>query len=75
MFAKFIREKRFISNLSERTIKSYEGYVFGGWKRFVGPQTPNEENLTAFVIGMREAELAVTTCNITIRTEHGDIPR
>jgi hypothetical protein len=43
LFAQFIKEKRFLDNLSEHTIDSYQNDVFRRWMRFVGempiPQT------------------------------------
>ena len=55
LFEKFIRDKRYLKNLSERTIDSYRE-VFGRWIRFVGREMPSEERLETFVVGMREAD-------------------
>lgn len=68
LFKKFLRDKQFISNLSATTLKSYEKDVFGRWKRLVGKEMPTAENLDDFVIEMRQGNLSVTTCNISIRS-------
>ena len=67
LFAQFIKEKRYVANLSERTIHSYENHVFKRWMKYVG-EMPTKQNLTQFVVKMREAGLSVATCNITIRS-------
>lgn len=67
LFDQFIREKRFLANLSERTLASYKE-VFDRWVRFVNHDMPIEENAKNFVMGMREAGMSVTTCNISIRS-------
>jgi len=66
-FEKFIRDKRYLKNLSERTISSYLE-VFKRWVRFVGSELPDHERLEKFVVGMREAGFTITTCNISIRS-------
>jgi site-specific recombinase XerD len=66
-FEKFIRDKRYLKNISERTISSYRE-VFGRWGRFVGREMPNVELLEKFVVGTREAGFTITTCNISIRS-------
>jgi site-specific recombinase XerD len=66
-FEKFIRDKRYLKNLSERTISSYRE-VFGRWVRFVGREMPSASRLERFVVGMREAGFTITTCNISIRS-------
>jgi integrase/recombinase XerD len=67
LFEKFIRDKRYLKNLSERTIDSYRE-VFGRWIRFVGREMPTASGLEKFVVGMREADFTITTCNISIRS-------
>ena len=67
LFAQFIKEKRYICNLSERTIRSYERDVFNRWLKIVGEML-TKQNLMRFVVGMRESGLSATTCNITIRS-------
>lgn len=53
-------------NFSELTPTNC-GYIFKRWQRFVGDM-PTKENLSDFIIKMREAGLSPVTCNITIRT-------
>jgi integrase/recombinase XerD len=67
LFEKFIRDKRYLKNLSSKTIDSYRE-IFGRWVRFVGKEMPNVELLEKFVVGMREAGFTITTCNISIRS-------
>src|SRR5687767_8603944 len=67
LFAQFLKEKKYIANLSERTLHSYENHVFKRWMKYVG-EMPTQENLKEFVIKMREDGLSPTTCNITIRS-------
>lgn len=66
LFSQFIKEKRYVHNLSEKTLESYEA-VFTRWQRLVGG-FPNPTDLIDFVINMREKGLSVTTCNISIRS-------
>src|SRR5205085_2262418 len=64
LFAQFIKEKRYIANLSERTIRSYEKDVFNRWLKLVG-EMPTKQNLMRFVAGMRISEcLNLTLENI-----------
>jgi integrase/recombinase XerD len=65
LFEAYLKECRYLRNFSERTITCAQE-IFRRWERFVGGM-PSKENLPLFVIAMREAGLAVTTCNITIR--------
>lgn len=67
LFARFIKEKRFLCNLSERTLRSYERDVFRRWMKYVG-KMPSPDNLGTFIVGMREDGIGVTTCNISIRS-------
>ena len=67
LFAQFIKEKRYVANLSERTIHSYEKHVFKRWMKYIG-EMPTKTNLTQFIVKMREDGLSPTTCNITIRS-------
>jgi integrase/recombinase XerD len=66
LFDQFTKELRYMRNLSELTIKSYQE-AFNRWQIHVG-EIPTEKNLSRFVIGMREAGLSITTCNIYIRS-------
>jgi integrase/recombinase XerD len=65
LFESFIREKQFLKNVSQLTIRSYRQ----AFDRFCKhSQTIDKASLNAFVIGMREAGLSPTTCNISIRS-------
>jgi site-specific recombinase XerD len=66
LFAQFLKEKLYVANLSRHTITSYQN-VFNRWMKLVG-EMPTKQNLTEFVIKMRERNLSATTCNISIRT-------
>ena len=55
--AQFIKEKRYLNNLSERTLSSYQTDVFKRWMRYVG-KMPTQQNISQLVIGMREQGLA-----------------
>jgi len=61
----FIREKRFLANVSESTIKYY-GYVFNRWEEFVGEE-PNADNIKTFVMKVRESGVSIYTANSYIR--------
>ena len=67
LFTEFIREKRYLANLSEATIRSYYD-VWGRWIRFVGHELPTKTNIIEFVVKMREGGLSPVTCNISIRS-------
>jgi site-specific recombinase XerD len=65
LFEQYIKEMRFLRNFSERTLQGYRE-VFKRWQKYAGG-IPTEERLSDYVIGMREAGLNTTTCNISIR--------
>ncbi|MGH9876138.1 MAG: tyrosine-type recombinase/integrase [Nitrososphaerales archaeon] len=66
LFDQFTKELRYLRNLSERTIFSYTD-AFERWLKFVGTM-PTPASLSQFVLGMREAGLSITSCNIYIRS-------
>jgi integrase/recombinase XerD len=66
-FEKFIKDKRYLANLSELTILSYR-LAFRRWVEAVGKEMPNQDNISTYVIGMRERGLSPVTCNISIRS-------
>jgi site-specific recombinase XerD len=68
LFAQFIKEKKYLGNLSQRTLDSYEKDVYKRWIRFIGDVMPNYENVKTFVIEMTEAGLSPTTINLTVRS-------
>jgi integrase/recombinase XerD len=61
-FEGFIRERRYLKNVSPRTIQWYEE-SFNWLKKY--PLT--EDGVKEFVMGMREAGLKATSCNSRIR--------
>jgi hypothetical protein len=65
LFEQYKKEMLYLRNFSERTLRGYQE-VFNRWQRYVG-EMPTEKNLSRFVIGMREAGLNTTTCNISSR--------
>ena len=67
LFEDFIKEKRYLCNLSERTLNSYRTDMFRRWIRYVGGM-PTQAGINQFIVKMREEGLAISTCNITIRS-------
>lgn len=65
MFEDFIKEKRFLDGVSEKTIKYY-GFVFNRWNAFVGVE-PDADNIKTFVMKVRESGVSVFTANSYIR--------
>ena len=65
LFEQYKKEMLYLRNFSERTLRIYQE-VFGKWQMYVG-EMPSEQNLSRFIIGMREAGLNTTTCNMSIR--------
>jgi integrase/recombinase XerD len=66
LWERYKKEMRYLRNFEERTLRGYQE-VFNRWVKYVG-EMPTEQNLSQFVIGMREAGLNTTTCNISIRS-------
>jgi len=66
LFQQFVKELKYLRTLSDLTITSY-GEAFDRWQKHVD-ELPSEKNLSQFVIGMREANLSITSCNIYIRS-------
>ena len=64
LFEQCEKEMRYLRNFSEHTLKGCRG-VFNRWLKYV-KETPTQQNLSGFVIWMREAGLNATTCNISI---------
>ena len=65
LFEQYKKEMLYLRNFSEKTLQIYQE-VFNRWQKYVG-EMPTEKNLSLFVIGMREAGLNTTSCNISIR--------
>jgi len=63
-FTQFIQERRFLKNSSELTILFYKD-SWKVYKRFCSDI--NKQELTKFVLGMREAGTSPVTCNVRIR--------
>jgi integrase/recombinase XerD len=67
LFSQFIREKRFLGNVSLRTIKTFKDCQ-RAYYRTVGDEIPNKQNIKEYVIKLQESGIAVTTVNFYIRT-------
>jgi integrase/recombinase XerD len=65
LFEQYVKEMRFLRNFSERTLIGYRE-VFKRWQKYAGG-IPTADKLTDYVVGMRQAGLNTTTCNISIR--------
>jgi integrase/recombinase XerD len=65
LFNQYKKEMLYLRNFSEKTLRLYQE-VFDRWIKYAG-EMPAGKNLPQFVIGMREAGLNTTTCNISIR--------
>jgi len=68
LFDQFIKERRFLKNSAEKTIRFYRQ----SWGRFCKsfPQLPDrltKAHLSEFVLNMRESGLSATSCNVYIR--------
>ena len=61
-FEQFIRERKFLHNVSPRTIEWYEQTF-----KWLGKYEPTEASTKEFVIGMREGGLKPISCNSRIR--------
>ena len=53
LFEQFIKEKRYLNNLSERTLHSYRSDMFRRWLLYVGGM-PTQAGINQFVVKMRE---------------------
>lgn len=65
IYDQFIREKRFLENLSERTLKYYRE-VSHIWDKHIGGM-PDKQNIKEFVIKIQESGINVYTANSYIR--------
>lgn len=61
-FEQFIRERRYLHNVSERTVEWYESSL-----RWLPCETPTQQQLNDLVMGMRERGLKPTGINSVIR--------
>ena len=51
MLEEFIKEKRYLDGVSEKTIKYY-GFVFNRWNTFVGPKVHKQLGRTLFLANL-----------------------
>jgi site-specific recombinase XerD len=68
LFEQFIKERRFLKNSSEKTIRFYNQ----SWNRFRKaflqlPDKLSKAHLSEFVLNMRESGLSAISCNVYIR--------
>jgi integrase/recombinase XerD len=61
-FSQFIKERQYLHNVSPATVEWYRQSL-----RWLGTESPNEEQLKDFVMRMREKGLKATGCNNRIR--------
>ena len=61
-FSQFIKERKYLSNVSPATIEWYEQSL-----HWLDTESPSEEQLKDFVMRMREKGLKATGCNCRIR--------
>src|SRR5688572_17257188 len=67
LFDNFAKELEYLKGTSKKTITSYRLSL----NRYIiacGDVLPTKEQLSKFVVSMRERGLAITTCNISIRS-------
>src|SRR5262249_33457088 len=65
LFQCFVKEIRFIRNLTPKTISTYE-QSWKVYRRYC--EDINQESLTEFVLGMRESGISPAGCNSYIRS-------
>jgi site-specific recombinase XerD len=65
LFEQFIKEKRFLTNLSEKTIRSHK-LAFQWFEKLNTELT--KQSLNNFVIGLRESGMNPGGCNVKIRS-------
>lgn len=65
LFADFLKEKRFLCDLSEHTLRSYR-ISFDKFKKYATDL--DKTSLNKFVIGIREEGLKLGGCNVKIRS-------
>ena len=66
LFNCFLKELEYLKGVSKATIKSYR-LALTRYKIACGDELPTKENLSKFVVSMRERGLSPVTCNISIR--------
>lgn len=65
LYQDFLREKRYLENLSPKTLRYYQ-FVFNRWTDYAGA-LPDRQNLNEFVIRIQESGVSVFTANSYIR--------
>lgn len=65
LFEQFVKEKRFLDNLAESTIRSYT-LAFDWFEKLGGGFS--EKELKQFVLGLRENGMCPSGCNVKIRS-------
>lgn len=67
LFARFVKERRFIDNVTDKTLIWYR-QAWRAFTRSVGtPENLDKQVLTEFVIKLRESGITATSCNVYIR--------
>jgi integrase/recombinase XerD len=67
LFARFVKERRFIDNVTDKTLIWYR-QAWRAFTRSVGtPDKLDKQVLTEFVIKLRESGITATSCNVYIR--------
>ena len=61
-FQNFVRERKYLKNVSPRTIEWYEESF-----KWLGTENPSKDDLTDFVVRMRDKGLSSASCNNRIR--------
>ena len=73
LFARFLKEKQFLANISPKTVRSYQ-QALNAYKRVLSSRLdtdgglPDKDSLKDFVIQMREGGLSPGACNVYIRS-------
>lgn len=73
LFARFLKEKQFLANISPKTVRSYQ-QALNAYQRVLagrldtGGGLPDKDSLKDFVIGMRKGGLSLGACNVYIRS-------
>lgn len=66
LFAQFVKERRFLDNVTDKTIQWY-WQSWKAYKRTVGTETIDKLVLIEFVVKLRESGISVTSVNVYTR--------
>jgi hypothetical protein len=58
-FDRFVKERKYLKNVSPRTIEWYEESF-----KWLGTENPSKDDLTDFVVRMRDKGLSSASCNL-----------